>query len=74
MKAMRIIDLSVPTEPGPSEPLPIEVMHEDHNQSVPAMKAFLGCSEEDLPDGLGWANDAVKMGAHTGTHVDAPWH
>ena len=74
MKAMRIIDLSVPTEPSPSEPLPIEVTHEDHSQSVPAMKAFFGCSEEDLPDGLGWANDAVKMGAHAGTHVDAPWH
>ena len=74
MKNLRIIDLSVPTEPSPSERLPIEVTHEDHKQSMPAMKALLGCSKEDLPQGLGWANDAVKMGAHAGTHVDAPWH
>ncbi|OGO05137.1 MAG: cyclase [Chloroflexi bacterium RBG_13_54_8] len=71
---MRIIDLSVPIEPSPSEPLPVEVTHEDHKQGVPVMKAFFGCSDEDLPDGLAWANDAVKMGAHAGTHVDAPWH
>lgn len=71
---MKIIDLSVPTEPSPSEPLPVNVVHETHEQSVPMMEAFFGCSKEDLPHGLGWANDAVSMGAHTGTHVDAPWH
>jgi kynurenine formamidase len=74
VNAVRIIDLSVPTEPSPSEPLPVEVRHETHEQSVPVIKTFFGCTGEDLPDGLGWANDAVKMGAHAGTHVDAPWH
>jgi len=74
MKTIRIIDLSVPTEPGPSEPLPVEVIHEDHRQSVSVMKAFFGCSEADLPHRLGWAIDVVKMVAHAGTHVDAPWH
>jgi len=70
----RIIDLSVPTEDSPSEPLPVKVTHEYHEQGVELMKAFFGCSEQDLPNGLGWANDQVVTGAHAGTHVDAPWH
>ena len=70
----RIIDLSVPTEDSPSEPLPVSVTHEPHQQSVEMMKMFFGCSEKDLPQGLGWANDQVTLGAHGGTHVDAPWH
>ena len=74
MKKVRIIDLSVPTEESPSEALPLQVVHEDHQSSVPAMQAFFGCRPEDLPQGLGYANDAVKMIAHSGTHVDAPWH
>jgi len=71
---VKIIDLSVPTEDSLSEPLPLKVSHENHKQSVEAMGKFLGCSERDLPQGLGWANDSVMMGAHAGTHVDAPWH
>ena len=35
---------------------------------------FLGCTEKDLPKGLGWANDTVTLISHAGTHVDAPWH
>jgi kynurenine formamidase len=71
---VRIIDLSVPTEDSPSEPLPVKVTHEPHQQAIEVMKMFFGCSEQDLPDGLGWANDSVTMGAHAGTHVDSPWH
>jgi kynurenine formamidase len=71
---VRIIDLSVPTEDSPSEPLRLEVTHEEHKASVALMKLFFGCGEEDLPQGLSWANDTVKMISHAGTHVDAPWH
>lgn len=71
---VRIIDLSVPTEESPSEPLRLEIAHEDHKAGVAMMKLFFGCSEEDLPQGLAWANDTVKMISHAGTHVDAPWH
>jgi kynurenine formamidase len=71
---VKIIDLSVPTEASPSEPIPVEVSHEGHGQSVGVMKMFFGCSDEDLPQGLGWANDTVRLTAHAGTHVDAPWH
>jgi kynurenine formamidase len=71
---VKIIDLSVPIEESPSEPLPVKVAHESHHQSVERMASFFGCTEKDLPDGSGWANDSVVMGAHAGTHVDAPWH
>jgi len=71
---MKIFDLSVPTESGPSEPLPVLVEHESHQQSAPFMASFFGARVEDLPDGNGWANDKVTMSSHAGTHVDAPWH
>ena len=74
MRKVRIVDLNVPTEDSPSEPLPVKVTHETHEQSVEGMKQFFGCSQEDLPQGLAWANDSVTMRAHAGTHVDAPWH
>ena len=50
----RLIDLSVPTESSPSEPLPVEVRHQEHRLSVEVMKSVFGCNERDLPDGLGW--------------------
>ena len=71
---MKIFDLSVPTEDSPSEPLPLQVEHQDHKSSVPMMLQFFDATEADLPEGLAWANDKVTMGAHAGTHVDAPWH
>ena len=74
MPRVTIIDLSVPTENSLSEPLPIEVIHEPHTQSVEIMKKFFGCQGSDLTEGLGWANDQIRMNAHAGTHVDAPWH
>ncbi|MBE0480912.1 MAG: cyclase family protein [Dehalococcoidia bacterium] len=69
-----IIDLSVPLEMSPSEPLPVSVVHEAHRDSVKVMSRFFQCSGDDLPGGLGWANDRVNIIAHAGTHVDAPWH
>ena len=71
---VRIIDLSVPTEDSPSEPIPVKVTRDEHKKSVKTMELFLGCPEGDLPRGLGWAVDAVEMISHAGTHVDAPWH
>lgn len=74
MPKVRIIDLSLPTENSPSEPIPLEVVHETHSQSAEMMMKMFGCQESDLPDGCGWAQDHVKLNAHAGTHVDAPWH
>ncbi len=52
----------------------MEVTHSKHEQSVAGMKAAFGCSEDDLPRGLGWAVDTLTLSTHAGTHVDAPWH
>ena len=70
----KIMDLSVPTEESPSEPQSVKVSHEEHKRGAEAMKMFFECGEHHLPRGLGWANDSVRLGAHSGTHVDAPWH
>ena len=74
MSNITIIDLSVPTESSPSDPMPVEVVHEPHSQSTAFIAKFLGCRESELPKDLGQADDLVKMKAHAGTHVDAPWH
>ncbi len=70
----RLYDLSVPTEDSPSEPLPLKVEHKAHELSLGLIEMFLGGKKEDLADGVGWADDAISLGAHAGTHVDAPWH
>jgi hypothetical protein len=41
---VKIIDLSVPVEDSPSEPLPVKVTHEPHQQAVGLMKMFFGWS------------------------------
>jgi len=70
----KIYDLSIPLEDSPSEPLPVQVVHQSHAQSAEQMAGFFDASVNDLPNGLGWANDHVTLNAHSGTHVDAPWH
>ena len=71
---MKMFDLNVPLEDSPSEPLPVKVQHRVHKESAEFMASFFEASVDDLPNGLGWANDIVSMNAHSGTHVDAPWH
>ena len=69
---IRIVDLSVSMEPNPSQP--VNVIHSTHKEGAPTMARIFGCKESDLPRGLGWAVDTLTLGAHSGTHVDAPWH
>lgn len=71
---MRFFDLSVPTEESPSEPLGLNVRHQSHVESAPLVAQLFQCDIQDLPEGQGWSNDMVEMIAHSGTHVDAPWH
>jgi kynurenine formamidase len=69
-----IIDLSIPTESSVSDPFPVELIHEPHSQSKPLIAMLLGCKESELPENISPADDLVKLKAHAGTHVDAPWH
>ena len=72
----KIIDLSMPVEPGAGEPESPRVRflsHRNgacrfcnavHNQLEPA----------DFPAGEFLSNEYVRLSVHTGTHLDAPWH
>jgi kynurenine formamidase len=71
---MKIYDISIPTEESPSEPAPVKVEHKSHDSSLPIFAEAMGANKDAMPDQTGWADDAVSLGAHTGTHVDAPWH
>jgi kynurenine formamidase len=69
-----IFDLSIPLEDSPSEPQPVKVEHKSHESSLPLVELVFGAKKEDMADGLGWADDSISLSAHSGTHVDAPWH
>ena len=64
---MKIYDLSIPLEDSPSEPLPVQVDHQSHADSAQQMAGFFDATVDDLPNGLGWANDHVTLNAHSGT-------
>jgi kynurenine formamidase len=69
-----IVDLSVPIEDSPSEPIRPQVAFEDHDATAPLVAGIFGCEVGELPDGKGWGNETVTLITHAGTHVDAPWH
>jgi kynurenine formamidase len=71
---VRYVDLSVPIEESESEPMKPSVVHMDHQAGAQVMAAIFGVAAEQLPGGLGWANDNVTLVTHAGTHLDAPWH
>ena len=71
---MKIIDLSVPLEDSASEPLRVTIDYQTHQSTAAVMASFFGATVEDLPDGLGWANEVFTACSHNGTHVDAPYH
>lgn len=75
---MRIIDLSIslehalPSDPPQTQP---EIEYMDHVQGAKEMLPFFpSITEADLPNGLGWAVEMLKLCSHSGTHMDAPWH
>jgi kynurenine formamidase len=67
-----IYDLSIPLEASPSELGPVTVEHVSHESSTHVIESLLGSS--GTADGKGWADDRCSISAHSGTHVDAPWH
>ena len=69
-----IVDLSVPVEDSPSEPVRPQVSFDDHDATAELVAGIFGADVSQLPDGKGWASETVTMITHAGTHVDAPWH
>jgi kynurenine formamidase len=75
---MELIDLSAPISPDPPdvpELLRTEIDYEDHAAGAATIEALFGVGSELLRDGEGWATDTfLRLGTHSSTHVDAPWH
>ncbi len=74
-RGFRIIDLSDTLQNSGTEPLPIEITYLDHRQTAtsPLLEQY-GVTPADLPDGLGYGMEVLRLSTHSGTHVDAPWH
>jgi kynurenine formamidase len=75
---MRIVDLSVPLENDVAADPPgfgPAIQYLGHKDTISSLQmAFTSLKPEDLPDGEGWAIEAIKLSTHNGTHLDAPWH
>jgi len=82
MGKWKFIDLSVVImNPEPGEvredlkpSLTGSIRYQNHEESVTEVTNAFGCKQEDLPNGLGWANEFITLSTHTGTHMDAPYH
>jgi kynurenine formamidase len=70
----RFIDLSVLHQNGASEPYPPKIDHSGHAFGASRLAKLAGINASDFPDSLALATDVVSGSAHSGTHVDAPFH
>jgi len=74
----RLLDLSVALANNPyTDPpgLGPEIDYVDHHAGASEfMKMFPGLRKEDFPDGEGPSAERLRITAHNGTHMDAPWH
>lgn len=75
---MRLVDISTPimtNNPSDAPHQAPEIVYLSHKDNIPTMlKQFPGATVEDIPRGLAWATEVVKMTTHSGPHMDAPWH
>ena len=74
---MKIIDLSKPIQYNPGDPsfMKVKIKHKAHKKAKWLLRIF-GLPFRLFPKGfVGWADDSIqKMGVHSTTHIDAPWH
>jgi kynurenine formamidase len=74
----RIIDLSVAIDAAVVADPPMmqpQLRYFSHRETAGQVASFFpGLTQEDLPDGEGWAIEQVQLTTHNGTHLDAPWH
>jgi kynurenine formamidase len=75
---VKLIDLSAPIQQGPPEQLDalrVDVTYEGHAAGAALVEQLFGVGPELLRDGEGWSNETfTRLGSHSTTHVDAPWH
>lgn len=74
---MKIIDLSKPIQYNADDPwfMKVKIKHKPHKKAGLLLR-ILGLPKRLFPKGFqGWADDTIqKMGVHSTTHIDAPWH
>ena len=74
----RLLDLSVALSNNPNTDPPglgPQIEYADHKQGLAEMlRMFPGLKADDLPDGEAWGVERLRITAHNGTHIDAPWH
>jgi kynurenine formamidase len=74
----RFVDLSAPIVASPPETpelLRTEIELRGHGRGAIDIEAMLGVPPELLRNGEGWAvEEFTRLGTHSTTHVDAPWH
>ena len=74
---MRIVDLSKPIRFNKDDPwfMKVKIKHKPHRKAKWLIR-LLGLPFRLFPKGFeGWADDTIqKMGVHSTTHIDAPWH
>jgi len=75
---MPLIDLTAPIAADSEEiqePLRVEIDYLDHAGGAAQIEAMFGVPARLLRDGEGWTTEEFKrLGTHSATHVDAPWH
>jgi kynurenine formamidase len=74
---LQIIDLSKPIKFNANDPrfMQVRIKHKPH-KAAKILVWILGLPRRLFPkDFAGWADDTItKMGVHSTTHIDAPWH
>lgn len=72
-----IIDLSKPIQYNANDPwfMKVKIKHKPHRKAKWLIRV-LGLPFKLFPKNfIGWADDTIqKMGVHSTTHIDAPWH
>lgn len=74
---MKVIDLSKPVQNSSGDPffMRVKIRHKPH-RAAKMLVRLLGLPFRLFPkDFAGWADDTItKLGVHSTTHIDAPWH
>lgn len=74
---MKIVDLSKTIQYNPKDPffMKVKIKHKPHRKAKWLIR-YLGLPFRLFPKNfIGWADDSIqKMGVHSTTHLDAPWH
>ncbi len=74
---MKIVDLSKPIQYTKGDPwfMRVKIKHKPHKKAKWLIR-YLGLPFKLFPKNfIGWADDTIqKMGVHSTTHIDAPWH